>query len=96
MAQIIEFRIPGRARGAYNANFPLGVEFVGAIDDGNDAIVIYYQNDQSETREKNRNLEIWANIDLMNDDGRKYIGILSNGFTVWEHTENTVPDDQVP
>ena len=92
---LVEFKIPGLVKQTHTANFPLGVEFRGVYDDGADIIILYSQRDQTETREKPRTIEVFANIDVTDDQARNFIGFLSNGFTVWENTENTIPDQQI-
>ena len=93
---LIEFKIPTRQRQIFQAEFPLGVDFIAATDDGVDVIIVYYQADDAETRTKQRTIEVWANIDSPPDEGRTFLGLLGNNFTVWENTENTIPDNQVP
>ena len=54
------FKIPLEPPRTQSVSFPIGVEFIGATDDGVDITCYYLQKDQSETREKPRKLEIIA------------------------------------
>ena len=76
-------------------DWPVGVDFLGVTDDGVNWNLYYYQHNTTDSRTKTRTLEMWPPVAVTNDDGRIYIGILSNGFTVWENTEATLPDSRI-
>ena len=93
MAQIISISFPLQL-GTIQQNFPIGVEFLGAWDDGVNLTLSYYQFDETETVEKQRTIEIQPAIAIINNDGRTFIAHLSNNWLVFENTENTIPDSQ--
>lgn len=76
-------------------DWPLTVDFLDVTDDGVNFTLYYYQRDQAEPLTKSRRLELHPPVAVLNDDGRNFIGILSNGFTVWENTENAIPDQLI-
>ena len=76
-------------------DYPLTVDFLDVIDDGVTVNFYYIQNDSDETLTKSRTIVFLPPVSPITDEGRSFIGVLSNGFTVWEKTENTLPDNRV-
>ena len=83
--------------GTYNFNAPLGTVIHAVVDDGVNFEVLYTvePNPRSGTT-KQRTIELVNESDVLNDDGRVWLGVLSNGLWAYENTENTLPDDLVP
>ena len=76
-------------------DYPLGAEFLGAIEDGPNWVVTYLQKDMSETLTKTRTFEFVPPTHPLTDEGRNFIAAMPAGWVVFEKTELTLPDDLV-
>ena len=71
--QMIGFQIPFDD-GKWTQNFPLTVEFLAATDDGQNIQVLYVQQDETETLEKQRTLEVRCLVRMRTRGARSFPG----------------------
>ena len=83
------------AVGKATINMPIGVDFLGATDDGETATIYYLQRDDAETLTKDRILEMVQPYTVIPEEGRSVIDFLSNGWVLFENTEGTLPDSRI-